>query len=95
MRNQPATGCFLDGWTRLHLIWPSLMQTIVCTGGLGAPSSVALTSLSGVSRQRTYPVAGYGCLAAAFVKVLKGDYPLRPSIAQIVSKTKHPGKNFL
>ncbi len=23
---QPATGCFVDGWTRLHLVWPSLID---------------------------------------------------------------------
>ena len=35
---------------------------LVCTGGLGASSSVALAALSGASRQRTYPVAGYSVL---------------------------------
>ena len=44
--------------TAQHLIWPSLMR-VFRTDGLGASSNVALASLSGASRQLTYPVAGY------------------------------------
>ena len=55
---QPATGCFVDGWNRSAPYWAVMDADLVCTGGLGASSSVASASPSGASRQRTYPVAG-------------------------------------
>ena len=38
---QPATGCFVDGWTRLAPYLAVFDAGFVCTGGLGASSSVA------------------------------------------------------
>ena len=59
MRNSPPQAVL---WTDGNRFAPSLAvfdADLVCTGGPGASSSVALASPSGASRQRTYPVAGY------------------------------------
>ena len=59
MRNSPPQAVL---WTDGYRSAPSLAvfdADLVCTGGPGASSSVALASPSGASRQRTYPVAGY------------------------------------
>ena len=38
---QPATGCFVDGWIRLAPYLAVFDAGFICTGGLGASSSVA------------------------------------------------------
>ena len=38
---QPATGCFVDGWIRLAPYLAVVDAGFICTGGLGASSSVA------------------------------------------------------
>ena len=38
---QPATGCFVDGWTRSAPYLAVIDAGFICTGGLGASSSVA------------------------------------------------------
>ena len=75
---QPATGCFVDGWVPLCTLSAALIgasaggsdfsSRSAPTGGPGASSSVASALLSGASRQRTYPVAGY-----SLVKLHEGD----------------------
>ena len=53
---QPATGCFMDGWGTALAPYLAVFDAGASrTDGLGASSSVASASLSGASRQRTYP----------------------------------------
>lgn len=59
MRNNPPQAVFWTDGTRFAPYLAVFDANTVCTGGLGASSSVALASPSGASRQRTYPVAGY------------------------------------
>ena len=59
-------GCFLDGWNRSHLIWPSLIAKREFTAipcllqvVLAHPPMSLQTFSREASRQRMYPVAGY------------------------------------
>ena len=63
---QPATGCFVDGWIRLAPYLAVFDAGFICTGGLGASSSVASAPLpeglssADVSRCRIFYLQGSG-----------------------------------
>ena len=48
---QPATGCFVDGWIRSAPCLAVMDADAVCTGGLGASSSVARPCSKGPVRK--------------------------------------------
>ena len=68
---QLASAAFWTDGNRSAPYLAVFYAEIVCTGGLGASSMVAVAPL-GAARQRTYPVAGCDRAGPVFFKVQKG-----------------------
>ena len=71
---QPATGCFVDGWTRLHLVWPSLID-------VGQPGCQNRTEMYGCLRSQP---------CAVHLQVVLAHPPASLALVQRAPSGKYP-----